>query len=106
MGARSNSVPRRAGSATGLAALNAARKTSPDTVFVPRAPTSVTLIRRPETPRCDRSSSLSAPTFVRESAASIALRAAAEYVAVCHLAYGEALSYEVPSGARSLDPRR
>jgi len=70
-------VPRSGGSAAGFAALNTARNTSPDTVFVPRSPVTVTLIRRPDTPRFERSMPVRAPTAVRGSFASIVLSAAA-----------------------------
>jgi hypothetical protein len=69
---RSTIVLRRSGRPGGLWALNADRNTFPDTVRVPADPRSTTLIRRPETPRADRSSDRTVPTSVRGSAARIA----------------------------------
>ena len=82
------------------------RKTSPDTVFVPAEPIRVTLMSRPETPRLRRSSAVSVPTFVRASAANHADSWAVVYVAVAQVAKGAPASYGVPSGFRSLEPRR
>ena len=48
------------------------RKTSAETVFVPADPYSTTWYRRPETPRCRRSSRWRSPTAVRGSFANIA----------------------------------
>ena len=74
------------GSPAGLPALKAAMKTVPETVFVPAEPTSVTLTRRPETPRSWRSSADRLPTLVRASAAKIAESWAGVYVCVCQVA--------------------
>jgi len=60
----------RLGSVDGLWALKTDRKISPDTVRLPAEPISVTLTRRPETPRSRRSSATRSPTLVRESAAN------------------------------------
>ena len=70
------SVFRIGGSVAGRPALKAATNTDPETVFVPRLPVRTTRIRRPDTPRSDRSIPLSVPTFVRESLARIDDRAA------------------------------
>ena len=70
IGASPNNVLRSIGSADGRPALKTERKTSPDTFFVPAEPMRVTLISRPETPVFRRSSAVSVPTRVRESAAN------------------------------------
>src|SRR4029079_9318351 len=106
MGRVSTSVLRITGSPAGRLALNTDRNTSPDTVFDPSDPVSVTLISRPDTPRRERSSRIDVPAAVRRSALKIASRADREEAGVPQVANGAAASYAVPSGARSGEPRR
>src|SRR3954447_1935383 len=100
------SVLRIDGSVGGRRALKIDRKTSPETVFVARDPMSVTLISRPDTPRFRRSSEITVPTLVRESAPNQLDTCVVVYAAVDHVAYGDPASYATPADVRSSEPRR
>jgi hypothetical protein len=89
-----------------LLALKTDRKTSPETRFDPVVPMTVTLMSRPDTPRRERSSLESDPTFVLESEPRIVDSCDHVYVPVFHVASGAAASYEAPLGVRSDDPLR
>ncbi len=67
-------------------------KSIPDTVFDPSVPINVIEMRRPDTPRRERSRATTVPTFVRASFARIAENWACVYVALRQELDGEAAS--------------